>query len=110
MTIQGKCSANQKRRAEAQINKILVDQAQRTRLINSLSSKLATKDWKEPREGETDSEVQWSASAHDRYNTLDQARAVFRALEICRFAHEATSQLNGPMDAAAMHRRSSILQ
>ena len=88
-TIQGKWSAKQKRRAEARINKILVDQAQRARLINSLKSKLASKNWKELLEGRTDKEVQWSASPHDREHVLDQARAVCRALEICCRAHES---------------------
>ena len=88
-TIQGKWSAKQKRRAKARINKILVDQAQRARLINSLKSKLASKNWKELLEGGTDKEVQWSASPHDREHVLDQARAVCRALEICCRAHES---------------------
>ena len=89
-------SRKQKRRAEARINKILVDQVQRIRLINSFIGSLATKKWKELLEGGTDTEVQWSASA----------RSVRRAVEICCLAHESNvpmKWINGSIDGAEVN-------
>jgi len=75
-------SAKQRRRAEARMLKILRDQAERTRLIDSLRQKIAAKNWQELLEGGINSEVQWSASSHDRERVLEQAKAICRALEI----------------------------
>ena len=59
-------------------------QAERERLINSLTTKIREKNWKELLEGGSDPELQWCVSEHDRYRVIDQASLICRALQIAQ--------------------------